>query len=378
MKKLVCLVLSVAMLFALCACGETEASAPEEEATAAQEVTPAEEAVEPANPAADNGETFTFVINLNKGEPASTQDIAWMEAITEQSGGRIQFEPYYSSALLSPAEVPDGLKTGVIDIAVTSVSEYPSILTRSSYLATMPFTGISGEDFYGVYAQMMEEFPEIGQEYNDAGMVLLTYGFGPSMNLFTVSKNAEVKVPGDLQGMQILATESTLQELISNSGGAPVTAGPTDFYSYLERSVSDGIFNHWGMIVNFAIYEVVNQAVIFGEGDSDGITQALNIVVMSQSAWDSLPADLQQVFLDNEQFYMDEQKTVSANLVDRGLTLLDDQDAAIIHLSDEEVAQWQNAFAPVRDAVLAEIDEGGYNTAEIYERMIEIDAELNG
>lgn len=373
MKKLPCLLISLAMLLALCACGDSGATAPAAESNDASGAAPAEEAPAPAD-----GETYTFVVNLNKGEPASAQDIAWMNAVTEQSGGRIQFEPYYSSALLSPAEVPDGLKNGVIDIAVTSVSEYPSILTRSSYLATMPFSGISGEEFYGVYDQLLEEFPEIAQEYTDAGMVLLTYGFGPSMNLFTVSANADVKVPGDMQGMQILATESTLQELISNSGGAPVTAGPTDFYSYLERSVSDGIFNHWGMIVNFAIYEVVNQAIIFGQDDSDGITQALNIVVMSQSAWDSLPEDLQQIFIDNERLYMDEQKAVSANLVNRGLGLLDEQGATIVHLGDEQVAQWQDAFAPVRDAVLAEIDIGGCNTAEIYDRMIEINAEING
>ncbi len=363
-KRITVVLITLLISFALISCGQSGKKA--------------------AAGGADQSETekvddtvYTFVVNLNKPEASSNQDKIWMNAISEQSGGRIEFETYYSSSLLNVKEVPEGLDSGTIDIACAiSMAEFPTILPLTAGIMTMPFSGIKGEDFYEVYDRLMKDYPVMVDEYTNAGMVPLTYGFGAGVNLFLGSENNPVTAPSELKGKQIMATHSTLQKLISKEGGAPVSAGPPDFYSYLERSVSDGIFNHWGVIVHFSVFEVVKQAFIFGNDSKSGLTYDLFGVVMSQKKWDSLPADIRQIFMDNRELYYNEQKKVISAMGDKGINLLTEKGAAITYLNDNQIKVWQDEFGSVRDEILGGLDSKGLNATEIYTRMLEINREL--
>lgn len=376
LKKLLSLLLAVAMMLALAACGGSAApSGGESSPPAASDPSSSDPgSSEPAPPSGD-GETYNIILNLHKGENASVQEKAYMEAVTEATGGRVTFEVYYANSLLKPAEVPEGLANGIIDMGVINVAEYPSIIPLTSYLLTMPFSGIQGDDYYTVTDQLLSEYPEIEAEFASGDMKLITYHYASSTNLF-FAKDVDVHTPADLQGKQMIATSASVQTLISNAGGAPVSAGPPDFYSYLERSVTDGIVNHWGQVFNSALFEVCDTAVIFGADANAGITRDLNALVISPAKWDSLPADIQEAFISCADVYQTEAKAYMDELTTNGSAALENEGAKFIYLTDDEIAAWQEAFAPICNALLAELDGKGINATAIYERMLEINAGL--
>lgn len=361
MKKLLSLLLALSMVVALAACGGDTPSGDVNQ--------PSDGPVETGSTGSD--ETYHFIFNLHKGEMACVQEKAWMEAVTEATDGRVTFEVYYANALLKPAEVPEGLATGIIDMGVVNAAEYPAFMPLSAYVLTMPFSGIQGMDYYTVTDQLLAEFPEIEAEMLNGDMKLLTYHYASPTNLF-FAKDVDVHAPADLQGKQLIATSASVQTLIQNAGGAPVTAGPPDFYSYLERSVSDGIVNHWGQVYNSALYEVCDTAVIFGSDMTAGIARDLNMLVISPSKWDSLPADIQEAFLSCADVYKDSANTYMDELATNGSNALTEAGANFIYLTEDEVAVWQDAFASIRDGLLADLDSQGSKATEVYNRMVEI------
>ena len=146
MKKLLSLLLALAMVIALVACGSNNGA----NSTPSSGGAPSsgESSGEPSGggePSGD-GETYHFILNLHKGEMACVQEKAYMDAVTEATGGRVTFEVYYANSLLKPAEVPEGLATGIIDMGVINAAEYPSFMPLASYVLTMPFSGIQGMD----------------------------------------------------------------------------------------------------------------------------------------------------------------------------------------------------------------------------------------
>ena len=366
MKKLLSLLLALAMVIALVACGSNNGA----------NSTPSSGGAPSSGESSGDGETYHFILNLHKGEMACVQEKAYMDAVTEATGGRVTFEVYYANSLLKPAEVPEGLATGIIDMGVINAAEYPSFMPLASYVLTMPFSGIQGMDYYTITDQLLKEFPEIEAEMLNGAMKLLTYHYASPTNLF-FAKDVDVHAPADLQGKQVIATAASVQTLISEAGGAPVSAGPPDFYSYLERSVSDGIVNHWGQVFNSALYEVCDTAVIFGADASAGITRDLNMLVMSPAKWDSLPADIQEAFLSCADVYKDAANTYMDELTANGSNALKDQDAKFIYLTDDEIAAWQDAFAAIRDGLLSDLDSQGTKATEVYNRMVEINEGLN-
>ena len=369
MKKLLSLLLALAMVIALVACGSNNSANSSPSSGGAP--SSGESSGEPSS-----DETYHFILNLHKGEMACVQEKAYMDAVSEATGGRVTFEVYYANSLLKPAEVPEGLATGIIDMGVINAAEYPSFMPLASYVLTMPFSGIQGMDYYTITDQLLAEYPEIEAEMLNGDMKLLTYHYASPTNLF-FAKDVDIHAPADMQGKQVIATAASVQTLISEAGGAPVSAGPPDFYSYLERAVADGIVNHWGQVFNSALYEVCDTAVIFGADASAGISRDLNMMVMSPAKWDSLPADIQEAFISCADVYKDAANKYMDELTTNGSNALTDQGAKFIYLTEDEIAVWQDAFAAIRDGLLADLDAQGTKATEVYNRMVEINEGLN-
>lgn len=373
MKKLLSLLLALAMVVALAACGSNNGAASPSNSDASSS---GESSSATSGNEVTSNETYHFILNLHKGEMACVQEKAYMDAVTEATGGRVTFEVYYANSLLKPAEVPEGLATGIIDMGVINVAEYPSIMPLASYVLTMPFSGIQGMDYYTVTDQLLAEYPEIEAEMLNGDMKLITYHYASATNLF-FAKEVDIHTPADMHGKQVIATAASVQTLISEAGGAPVSAGPPDFYSYLERAVADGIVNHWGQVFNSALYEVCDTAVIFGADATSGIARDLNMLVMSPAKWDSLPADIQDAFISCADVYKTAANSYMDELTTNGSNALTEAGAKFIYLTEDEIAVWQDAFAAIRDSLLADLDSQGVKANEIYSRMVEINEGLN-
>ena len=132
MKKFLALILAVAMMFALVACGE-KASA-DDDGAADAEVTFADL------------EEMTLVYSSTKNEKADAAQLAYLEAITTATEGKVKWDVYLSNSLITNTrDIPEGIATGIADVATLNINNYTGAFPLNYNILSIPFTGITDE-----------------------------------------------------------------------------------------------------------------------------------------------------------------------------------------------------------------------------------------
>lgn len=370
MKKALSILLALAMMLALGACGGgSTSSAPAGNTSTPSSGTSSEQ---PSDP----GETYNLIVSLTKGQNNTTALQAYLADIEAASNGRITFEIYYSGQLLAVPEIPQGLDTGVADITEFVLSEFPSMFPLSSTIPGMPFLGMTTETD-GMFGKLYAETPEMQKEFEDAGMVLLNYLCMMPYNFHFTSTDS-VTVPEDLAGKKIITSRADVTNFLGEYGASAVASAPPDYYTNLSNGVVEGTLLHYPMMFNNGLIETVKQHLMVEEGG--GLYMDTGVYVMSSGAWNKLPADLQALFTDEARvakFFADNQESMEID-AGKGLAAAEEQGNVIHYMTADELAAWQEAFAAINAETLANLDGQGLPATQIYERAQEIIEELKG
>ena len=314
---------------------------------------------------------YTLTVSSPKNENAEAAMVQWMEELTEKSNGRLQFDIHLSNALYQQSEVISALNSGMLDIADISLSEEPNTFALNSNIISLPFMGMSFENDW-IYQTLLDEFPELTAEYDNAGVVLIDYAYNPPFNMHFITDDP-ITVPSDLNGLKIVTTSDILSSFIAEQGGAPVNQPITEWYNSLEKGVATGLVAHANNIYNFGIVELLRQDVIFGEGS--GITTNLNAYIWSKESWEALPEDLQQLVLDTvPDFHANNIATMESQVADADAAC-EENGNLITVLTDEELVVWRDAASGLVEEKIAELEaDTGAPVTEMYQRALELAA----
>lgn len=324
------------------------------------------------NSASGSGdEVYEINLSLTFPEVSAGGVLKWEEEIIEASGGRVKFNNYYSYSLVALPDLIKGLQTGLVDMASIVPYEYPSLFTLNGNVMGLPFLGWKDESTAcDIYWEMIKECPELVAEYEAYGLQYYGAYFMPGYNMF-MTKNEAMETPADLRGHKTITAAPTVQQLLANNSGAPVSSGPTDYYSNMEKGVADSIIAHINVLGAFGVCpELINKAVFFGDKYS-GAYMYLNATVFSQDFWNKLPADIQQVFndhADNLGKYMLES---DMGLTGKFLGDLEQKGAEMVVLTDEQVQVWADELAPLTQADLEDWAKANPATMDIYNTVLE-------
>lgn len=321
-------------------------------------------------------ETYKLVVSLTKGENNTTALQAYLTDIEEASEGRIEFEIYYNNQLMQVPEIPQGLESGVADITEFVLSEFPTMFPLSSTIVGLPFMGMTN-DTIETFGMLYDEFPEIQKEFEDAGMVMLSYLCTQPYNIH-LTTSSQVRLPQDLNGLKLITSRTDITNFLSAQGASGVASAPPDYYSNLSNGVVEGTILHWPMMYNNGLIPTCRQHLLVEEGG--GIYMDTSVYVISSGAWDRLPDDLKALFTDEERvntFFYDNQETLEAD-ADKGLQESMDSGDTVNYMTAEELQAWRDAFSSINEATLSSLDEQGLPATEIYQRALEIIGELKG
>ena len=349
MKRILCMILAMVMCFGLVACsGDNEGTQVSDKPGNSSTVSDNTDGSE-AKP------EFTWKVSFSYGENTARYTVQYLEEISKASGGRIDFEYYYSNSLITIPEIPKALRDGTADMSALPGAMFPDQLVYTAFPFSIPFVGFADpHDAVDAWWDMYDEFPEVEQELAELGIVNWYTYFTPAYNLF-FSDNVTVETPEDLAGHKIMVTKPSLADLITEKNGAPLGSAPSDYYSNLEKAVADGVVTGWSQINTFGIAELIKSTTEFGDTGSHYDTSAMAI---SKKSWDKLPADIQQLFIDCA-------RELSHVEVDRSLdstqTALENCASATRHiLTEDQVAVWAEALAPFGQMELQEKYDQGY------------------
>jgi len=178
-----------------------------------------------------------------------------------------------------------------------------------------------------------------------------------------LSKDEPLSGPEDMQGKKVRVFGKWLGEWVNVLGGAPtLISGSEQFLAYQRGTVDIGMTGVSG-VVSRKLWEVMDAITVVNNADIEFI------VVVNEDVWDGLTDEQRDILTTAarnaetavrdymSEFEADAYKQAEAN----GMK--------VHYPSDEEIAAWRAASAPVIDAWLAESGDLGRQLLDAAEKF---------
>lgn len=293
------------------------------------------------------------------GHAAETELVqGWAAALDEASEGRIKITSYPGETLLKADDIYSGVVAGTADIGLSAF-----FYTRGRFpvLEAFELPGIVYESSYAASMVAWEGIKELDPEELEETELMFVLATGPG-DLFTTRP---VRNLDDLQGMKIRAAGLSADAL-SLLGASPEAMPQPDAYEAISRGIVDGNLAPVEVLQGWGHAEVTDYLTL-----TPFFYNAVFFVTMNEDKWDSLPADLQEIFLEVNYNFLQE---VAAGLWDaaneRALEwAVEETGQELIILDEAEAALWIEAIAPVQEDFVRRMEEQGLPGEEILETV---------
>ena len=277
MKKLIAVLLCVLMLIGLMAgCGD---KAPASDGGAAQD-TPK-----------DDGKVYE--LSLSTHDPATSNKTIylqeWADKVNEASGGRLNITVYSAGALAAGTAALDALRTGVCDIAWIYTSyfsgQYPlcEVICNPIGISSVP-------QATGVLYDLYDKYPALQNELSEFQILMMHSN--PTNKICSI-EGYEIDSIDDLKGMTFRASAGTASELLIEWGATPIQMAPGDIYQAVQKGTVNGYIFDWSGCQAFGLEEVTANFTTMP------VYLGPYFLAMNMDSFNELPADLQQIILDN-------------------------------------------------------------------------------
>ena len=329
--------------------------------------------------AVEDDTVYTLAVNFSTNEASSQSYAKTLAEITEKSGGRLQFDIYWSNGLVaSNDEIPRGYIENRIDMSGVALSGFPAEMPLDRILS-LPFMGL--QDMKGatdIRNQLVDEFPEMLEEYTNLNMLHLgTFSFC-AYNIKLNTKTPEVHYLEDLAGLSLNVSKLEVISVLESYGAMGVRMPPPMIYPEIEKNVMQGYINSDNMSVMFGLTDLAQQHVNFGANSLEqGMWFDFQSHVINKTFFESLPQDLQGIIVDtfaaNAYDWVDEFNAMGQ----KGVDIAEEKGDLIVTLTDAEIAVWKEAFLPTHAEAIEEINKirGDDAAQRIYDRSLVLIAE---
>ena len=332
MKKLFALLLALAMVLSLAACG---AKAPAAEAPAAD--APAAEATEAAKPVEKKQLKWGSV-------HPETQVVTQMmfmaiEEINANAEG-IHITGYPNGLLGASPDLVEGVQEGMIDIITEGPSQFGSWIPQASQVEA-PFLWQSVEHMQkALNGEYKDTLNELFETVNTR--ILGTFYYGTRQ----LTTNKEVHTLADLAGMKIRVPQAEMYvKMVESWGAAAAPMNINDLYLALQTGTVDAQENPLTTYQSYKFYEVVTNIIL-----TDHII-CPNMIFMNAETWNSLSdhdKEVVQAAIDKAVKWQDEQiiaaeQSLASELEALGCTVIEPDDTireATIPLIKPLVSDW--------------------------------------
>ncbi|RKT34778.1 C4-dicarboxylate-binding protein DctP [Roseovarius halotolerans] len=272
----------------------------------------------------------------------------------------MKIEIYDSAQLYRDSEVPEAVGAGEIEMGVASLTRYVGEIPAVD-LFYMPFVLNSEEKVRAAVKPGSPVRQPIDDAIRETGShVLWWQAYGGSVLL---SKDEPLSGPEDMQGKKVRVFGKWLGEWVNVLGGAPtLISGSEQFLAYQRGTVDIGMTGVSG-VVSRKLWEVMDAITVVNNADIEFI------VVVNEDVWDGLTDEQRDILTTAarnaetavrdymSEFEADAYKQAEAN----GMK--------VHYPSDEEIAAWRAASAPVIDAWLAESGDLGRQLLDAAEKF---------
>ena len=274
MKKFWSLLLSVAMVASLAACGGSSSGG----STSGDAANTGDSA---------NTEAVHFKLShpSAEGGPYYLMSKKFAELVEEKSGGKYVIDIFAANALGSQEEVLDAVSLGTLDLAVTSDDILAKYAPEWGYVG-LPFLF---DDVADVDENLNGELGAyLSGKLEDKGMFVISFFENGFRN---ITANKEINTPQDLAGLKIrVMTNEPLRAMFTNAGAVVTNVSFSELYQALQLGTCEAEENPFANIRDKKFYEVQSYMCVTMH------SHTAEPLVMSKELFDGLSAEDQAMF----------------------------------------------------------------------------------
>jgi TRAP-type C4-dicarboxylate transport system substrate-binding protein len=302
--------------------------------------------------------------------PPSQPLIQVTDKIKEESGGRVDFDIYWSSSLIKSHETMEATGAGIVDIAQMATGDYPSLFLLGPWV-TLPFLGYpSPENTHLVYMEMMDKYPQIEAEYQGL-KVLYPLCAGEGANYIHTTSTPITTVEG-MKGKKFLGMLPMHARIIENVGGTAVNMAPEDIYVSLERGLIEANMGGLSLAVGMGFLELLKYHTVVPEQLDIMYTN----MIMNPESFSSLPPDIQKIFDDLEEWFVKSRQEAEIQTGVMARTQAEEMGHEFIELEPGEVDKIMEAALPLHEEWIEEREAMGLPARALIEDVKARFAEL--
>ena len=255
---------------------------------------------------------------------------SFCDNIREMSNGRLDISLFTAGALMPTAEIADGLKAGMIDIAYTWPTYYQGFITEAALEPSSlpPLLIETIEDceelfWYGGLDTI------IGEGFDRYGIVYLgTIPRGDGVTFWSKEPMYSVE---DLKGYK-LRSYGYSAKTFAKLGASPVFMPHEEVYTAISQGTADGSQTSCSRYESLRLYELAPYFYL----TAGLFNPNTGCLIVSKKSWNALPDDLKAIVkAANTQLKVDAKhkaKVVYEEMIDK----FDDWGVTVIHFSEEE------------------------------------------
>jgi TRAP-type transport system periplasmic protein len=263
---------------------------------------------------------------------------AWAKEVEKRTNGKVKITIHHSGTLTDANNCYEGVVNGISDIG-QSVLSYTRGRFPLMEVLDLPGYPVSAQVTTKVCDEFYKKFKP--KEFADTH-VLYMHAHIPG-TIATVKK--PVRTLEDLKGLKIRTT-GLATKIIEALGGTPVAMPKGDQYDAMSKGVVDGTVSSPNELVGYKVAEVAKYSTLLGDV---GYVSCM-FVTMNNEKWKSLPADIQKVFTEVSNEWVEYTGKEWNRIEIEGFQFGKKVGHTFIYLSPQEQARWRNAVKPLQDA----------------------------
>ena len=268
-KKICALILALAMVFSLVACGEKT------------------DGKTPGNETPDK--VYELTVSMHDGSQTLKGQYMqeWADNLREASNGRLDISVVAGGALASADTVVEAMETGVCDIAMVYSTKYDALFSLTNGIS-LPMLGIgTAQEATDVLWDLYEQSPEMKAEYDNYVPIHL-YSNGPSFFHFV---NEPVNTFDGISGLKMRSGGGSMTDFITYCGGAPLNINTNELYESIEKGMMDGNVCNGSQMASWNLAEVETYFMDMP------LFVGVWMTLMNKEVFEELPEDLQDAIM---------------------------------------------------------------------------------
>lgn len=238
--------------------------------------------------AADQKFTFNLSHQMAADHTLNLVANKFADLVKDKTKGNVTIKVFPSGALGAEKDNAAGLKSGMLDMGIVAVEQYPSFVPESAVLV-LPY-------LYKDYAHLervlnSDVATDIQKMVLDKTNIrILTFMPMAFRQMFTVDK--EIRSAADLKGLKMRVPESPIYvAAFKQFGAVPTPLAWGEVYASLQTGVAKGVENTPEAIVTASLQEVTKYMNV--SNHLEGPTT----ISMSNAAFKKLPTEYQTALL---------------------------------------------------------------------------------